>query len=315
MLEAAQDLYALAPAEFIAARTQLAKELKAAGRADDAAIVAKLRKPRMAEWALNRLAREQRDVVDRFALAIAAAQAAQSAAIGGTTGDIREATTELRQATSAAADAAVRGLTTDGGNGEAQRDDLTTILREMVGAADATPLLAGVIGSEALVASGEFFPGAPDPPMRSRRPSSTDADADADADAVTGAAQTAATASTAAASTSRAPTSASSKSTPSASSASSSTAVGARAAKDSSATDGRVASTAAARRAMARAERHGLQQAVTVSERAVVAAQANFDAAAAELARRASGLEAARAAATAAASALATFDAEQAPTS
>lgn len=313
MLEAAQDLYALAPAEFIAARTQLAKELKAAGRADDAAIVAKLRKPRMAEWALNRLAREQRDVVDRFALAIAAAQAAQSAAIGGTTGDIREATTELRQATSAAADAAVRGLTTDGGNGEAQRDDLTTILREMVGAADATPLLAGVIGSEALVASGEFFPGAPDPPMRSRRPSSTDADADADA--VTGAAQTAATASTAAASTSRAPTSASSKSTPSASSASSSTAVGARAAKDSSATDGRVASTAAARRAMARAERHGLQQAVTVSERAVVAAQANFDAAAAELARRASGLEAARAAATAAASALATFDAKQAPTS
>ncbi len=313
MLEAAQDLYALAPAEFIAARTQLAKELKAAGRADDAAIVAKLRKPRMAEWALNRLAREQRDVVDRFALAIAAAQAAQSAAIGGTTGDIREATTELRQATSAAADAAVRGLTTDGGNGEAQRDDLTTILREMVGAADATPLLAGVIGSEALVASGEFFPGAPDPPMRSRRPSSTDADADADA--VTGAAQTAATASTAAASTSRAPTSASSKSTPSASSASSSTAVGARAAKDSSATDGRVASTAAARRAMARAERHGLQQAVTVSERAIVAAQANFDAAAAELARRASGLEAARAAATAAASALATFDAEHAPTS
>lgn len=313
MLEAAQDLYALAPAEFIAARTQLAKELKAAGRADDAAIVAKLRKPRMAEWALNRLAREQRDVVDRFALAIAAAQAAQSAAIGGTTGDIREATTELRQATSAAADAAVRGLTTDGGNGEAQRDDLTTILREMVGAADATPLLAGVIGSEALVASGEFFPGAPDPPMRSRRPSRTDAAADADA--VTGAAQTAATASTAAASTSRAPTSASSKSTPSASSASSSTAVGARAAKDSSATDGRVASTAAARRAMARAERHGLQQAVTVSERAVVAAQANFDAAAAELARRASGLEAARAAATAAASALATFDAKQAPTS
>ena len=275
MLEAAQDLYALAPAEFIAARTQLAKELKAAGRADDAAIVAKLRKPRMAEWALNRLAREQRDVVDRFALAIAAAQAAQSAAIGGTTGDIREATTELRQATSAAADAAVRGLTTDGGNGEAQRDDLTTILREMVGAADATPLLAGVIGSEALIASGEFFPGDPDPPMRSRRPSSTDADADADA--VTGAAQTAA--------------------------------------KDSSATDGRVASTAAARRAMARAERHGLQQAVTVSERAVVAAQANFDAAAAELARRASGLETARAAATAAAFALATFDAEHAPAS
>lgn len=308
MLEAARDLYALAPADFTAARNQLAKELKAAGQTDDAAIVAKLRKPRLAEWALNRLAREQRDVVDRFALAIAAAQTAQSAAIGGTTGDIREATAELRQATAAAADAAVRGLAADGGNGEAQRDDLTTILRELVGAADATPLLAGVIGSEALVASGEFFPGAPDPAMRSRRPSSTDADADAG----TGAAQTAATASTAAASTSRASTSASSKSTPS---ASSSTAVGARAAKDSSATDGRAASTAAARRAMARAERHGLEQAVTVSERAVVAAQANFDAAAAELARRASGLEAARAAATAAASALATFDAEHAPAS
>lgn len=270
MLEAARDLYAFAPGEFIAARNQLAKELKAAGQANDAAIVAKLRKPRLAEWALNRLAREQHDVVDRFALAIVAAQAAQSAAIGGTTVDIREATSRLRQATSAAADAAVRGLAIDGGNGEAQRNDLTTILRELVGAADATPLLAGVIGSEALVTSGEFFPGAPDPPPRTRRPvESSTAAPDA--------------------------------------------ATGEPVAAGSGSTGGRASNTAAARRAMARAERHGLLQAVTAADRAGATAQMHVDGAAAELARRTAELSAAQTAATAATAALTEFDTEHTP--
>lgn len=277
MLEAARDLYALAPSDFTAARNQLAKELKAEGQVDDAQIVAKLRKPRLAEWALNRLAREERDVVDRFALAVASAQAAQSAAIGGTAGDIREATAELRRATSAAADAAVRGLSADGGNGEAQRDDLTTILRELVGAADATPLLAGVIGSEALVTSGEFFPGAPDPPPVDSPTVTAPAHARKAAARRSGTAPEIVT-----------------------------TAAGAERAGAS----GGAAATAAARTAMVRAERHGLAQTVTASDRAVAAAQANVDAAAAELARRRTELRAATTAATAAASALAAFDTE-----
>ncbi|MCU1388274.1 MAG: hypothetical protein JWL72_1612, partial [Ilumatobacteraceae bacterium] len=163
MLEAARDLYALPPGDFTASRNQLAKALKADGDAEGAAVVAKLRRPRLAEWALNQLARTEPDVVGRLAAAIHAAQQAQSAAIGGDATGLRSATNELRQAVGVTSDAAVRLLSTDGGNGEAQRDDLNAILRDLVSNAEPALLVAGVIGSEALVAPDEFFPGAPDP--------------------------------------------------------------------------------------------------------------------------------------------------------
>ena len=173
MLEAARDLYGLTPGEFIAARNQLVRRLKANGRADDALTIAALRRPRLAEWALNRLAHTDPQTVTRFAHAIAAAQRAQAAAIGGDATALRAATAELRDALNTVAAAAVRGLTTDGGNGEAQRDDLTAILRQLVATADPSPLVAGVVGSEAIVSSGEFFPGAPDPPSRPAPAAST----------------------------------------------------------------------------------------------------------------------------------------------
>ena len=166
MLEDARDLYAVAPEGFIAARNELVKQLKAAGRADDAATVRTLRRPRLAEWALNRLAHTGADTVDRFAHATASAQRAQSAAIGGDPTALRSATAELRDALNAVADGAVGVLTTEGGSGEGQRDDITAILRQLVANADPSPLVAGVVGSEAIVASGEFFPGAPDPVSR-----------------------------------------------------------------------------------------------------------------------------------------------------
>jgi hypothetical protein len=260
VLETARDLYALPPEAFTAARNRLAKELKSAGNADDAAIVAKLRRPRLAEWALNRLSREDTDVVGRLATAIVEAQRAQSAAIGGDAADLREATNELRRSTSAATDAAVRMLSSDGGNGEAQRNDLTAILRELIGAADPAPLIAGVIGSEALVTSGEFFPGAPDPGPRrhlSAVPQSTDATVhppSKDSDAPDTERPT------------RAPSRAK-------------------------------ASSEAAKRAVARAERLRLQQEVKAADAALRAANNAVDEAAAELARRKAELRRATAAA------------------
>jgi hypothetical protein len=50
-------LYALPRDEFIPARTELARRLKEAGRSDEAAQVAKLRKPTVSAWAVNQLAR------------------------------------------------------------------------------------------------------------------------------------------------------------------------------------------------------------------------------------------------------------------
>ncbi|MBA2280587.1 MAG: hypothetical protein H0W25_05030, partial [Acidimicrobiia bacterium] len=55
---AGDDLYTVEPGTFIAARHARVKELKAAGQKQDAAVVAKLRRPTPGAWALNQVARE-----------------------------------------------------------------------------------------------------------------------------------------------------------------------------------------------------------------------------------------------------------------
>ena len=62
--EALNELYDAAPEEFVAERKRLAKELKNDGRGDEADELAKLRKPTVAAWALNRLARDHRRDID-----------------------------------------------------------------------------------------------------------------------------------------------------------------------------------------------------------------------------------------------------------
>jgi hypothetical protein len=57
------ELWGLPLDEFTAVRDALAKELRAKGRGDDAAEVAALRKPTVAAWVVNRLARDQRKEV------------------------------------------------------------------------------------------------------------------------------------------------------------------------------------------------------------------------------------------------------------
>ncbi len=52
-----QDLYSLPLSGFTAARDQLAEQLRADGRGDEADLVARLRKPSVAAWALNLAAR------------------------------------------------------------------------------------------------------------------------------------------------------------------------------------------------------------------------------------------------------------------
>ncbi|HSJ52075.1 MAG TPA: hypothetical protein VLA90_12460, partial [Actinomycetota bacterium] len=52
------ELYSGPPDAFVAGRDALAAELKGAGDAEKAKLVKGLRKPVVAAWALNRLARE-----------------------------------------------------------------------------------------------------------------------------------------------------------------------------------------------------------------------------------------------------------------
>jgi hypothetical protein len=58
------DLYGLPLEQFTERRNALARELRRDGRRDEAATLAKLRKPSVAAWAVNQLVRTQRGEVD-----------------------------------------------------------------------------------------------------------------------------------------------------------------------------------------------------------------------------------------------------------
>jgi hypothetical protein len=83
------DLYGLPLEQFIPERGKLARELRAAGRGDQAAEVAKLRKPSAAAWVVNQLIRTQRKEVAALFEAGDAVRAAQDDVLGGA-GDARD---------------------------------------------------------------------------------------------------------------------------------------------------------------------------------------------------------------------------------
>ena len=97
-------LFALQPAEFTAARNDLARRLKQTGQPEAAARVQALRKPTIAVWAVNQIGRGFGDDVAALVAAGDELRAAQEAAL---TGDARN---RLRDAT-AAERVAVRTLT------------------------------------------------------------------------------------------------------------------------------------------------------------------------------------------------------------
>jgi hypothetical protein len=98
--ELTDRLYGLELDEFTPARDAAAKELRKEKRRDEAAVVAKLRKPSAAAWLVNRLARERRDDVDALLEAGEALRDAQERAVAGegAGGDLREAADAERRA-------------------------------------------------------------------------------------------------------------------------------------------------------------------------------------------------------------------------
>jgi len=81
--EALDELYGVDPEDFVAERKRLARELKDAGDAAAADAVAKTRKPTVAAWALNQLARKQRRDVDLLLDAGHRLRQAQEGVVGG----------------------------------------------------------------------------------------------------------------------------------------------------------------------------------------------------------------------------------------
>ena len=81
--EALDQLYGVDPDDFIPERKRLARELKDAGENASASAVATVRKPTVAAWALNQLARRQRRDVDLLLDAGHRLRQAQEGVVGG----------------------------------------------------------------------------------------------------------------------------------------------------------------------------------------------------------------------------------------
>ena len=129
-VRAPEDLYGLPLEEFTPARDALAKELKAAGRKDEAGEVKALRKPSVAAWALNRTARDHPDAVAALRSAGAGVREAQEAALSGDAGRLREASRALSDEIDRVAGLAAGALESAGRPAStAQQEKLAATLR------------------------------------------------------------------------------------------------------------------------------------------------------------------------------------------
>ena len=113
----ADDLYGLPLDRFVPGRTALARELRGAGRREEASQVGALRKPSVAAWAVNQLVRTQRRAFDELLEAGDALRAAHDDVLAGR-GDaesLRRAVAGERAAVDTLAKAA-RGLLSSEGH-------------------------------------------------------------------------------------------------------------------------------------------------------------------------------------------------------
>jgi hypothetical protein len=85
-------LYGLPLSEFTSARNALVRDLRKAGRKDEAEEVRRLKKPSATAWAVNQLARREPAKVEELIKAGDALRKAQRDVLGGKGADVREAT-------------------------------------------------------------------------------------------------------------------------------------------------------------------------------------------------------------------------------
>ncbi len=134
--EAVDHLLSQPPENFVGARNALVRSLRAEGPKEEAAAVARWRRPTRTAWALNRLAQADHDVV--VALVVAANAVRDKQTAGGV--GLRDAMSRLRQATRAATDAAIAAIAPARPSDHA---DISAALLAVLSDSDALALLAG----------------------------------------------------------------------------------------------------------------------------------------------------------------------------
>jgi hypothetical protein len=140
-----EALYGERPERFVTVRNEIVKELRAAGRRDDAKIVAALRRPSVAAWALNQVARQQPETIGALLDAGLSLRNATDRALAGRRGDLRGAQDAQRKALDAVLEAAVRfgGELGAGNADQLRRRAGNTLHAAMADAALAERLRAG----------------------------------------------------------------------------------------------------------------------------------------------------------------------------
>jgi hypothetical protein len=158
------QLYAAEPGEFVAERKRLEKSLRDEGRVEEAAEIARLRKPSQPVFLANRLAREQPDLVAQLVDDGRQLAAAHEA---GDSDQLRTAQRELARRV----DALVRAA---GDSSTAVEQRLATLLRAAAtNPATAVLLREGVLAEEIEPAAFDALAGmtlaAPKPPRQQER--------------------------------------------------------------------------------------------------------------------------------------------------
>jgi hypothetical protein len=128
MPEIPDELADAPPEDFVAARDELAKRLKAEGNAEEATAVKKLRKPTVGRWVTEQVRRRHADDVD--ALRVASSEVAQAQEAAVTRGDrdaLRDATAKRRDATEAVGRAVDEVLASSGRPAQYRDEALSTI--------------------------------------------------------------------------------------------------------------------------------------------------------------------------------------------
>lgn len=147
------DLYGLDPEEFVPARAAIVRELRKTDR-DAAARVAKLRKPTVAAWGVNVVAREHPKQIAALLTAGERLRAAQDEALRGDAGALRKATEERRAAVAAVADLVARVL---GDRASAQAGAVSATLEAATVDQDVADLVrAGRLDKERSAAAAGF---------------------------------------------------------------------------------------------------------------------------------------------------------------
>jgi hypothetical protein len=178
MTSSRRDLFAVAPDEFVAARDQLARELRAAGDKDVAAADKRLRRPAVPVWALNQVVRSDPDAITELLASSEDARAAQNDVLEGADANVlREALARRREAISAVARSARRIVDESGRSADAQLRDIENALHaivgsELLGAELGRGELAGLDADEKADADlfADLASSLPSPATRDRRP-------------------------------------------------------------------------------------------------------------------------------------------------